>query len=293
MSPDLTKVNGKEGMWSTFKTISLGSIIVFVLHALGFLTTTTFAVRLRIPSGFLPESPTEYLLWGAKALTVCLGVFLINFIVLSIILILVKLVWQFPRLMFRRLDNLILSLKERMELKIQNIFKTHINSLAGILFILALLAFLTFFVSFSDLIFATYISSESTQLLSPDSGAYLSLYFFTLGIILTVSCVCLYKVHHLQILQNANVTFSKIFKLATIGLIFFEVVFLVSPYRLRAYNEFERILFEDKRAYILVEKDLQYVIYLPNCITLVVSSNDIRVQRSQERIYENIFKKEP
>ena len=51
-------------------TSDLGFIAIaaILLHSLGFLTTRLFIVVLKIPDGFLSESPTDYLLWGAKAI---------------------------------------------------------------------------------------------------------------------------------------------------------------------------------------------------------------------------------
>ena len=299
-------------------TSDLGFIAIaaILLHSLGFLTTRLFIVVLKIPDGFLSESPTDYLLWGAKAIVpiiiyvIFFAIFvtciillfllfrgLISWVTRRIINLCIRLSYILPKQIHSILGRLVRFIvkknqitKERIDKKWTSFWQNRgLSSISGGLFILSILSISFFYINYSKVIDICIGLSDDTTIFKSNTFNYFYSPFLTLLLILLLLGLFKFTSYYRNRREQSSIL-VRVFITGTIGIILICLGFLVMPYRLIYHNKFEEFEFNHQHAFIISKKNSELLIYIPSTKeTFVVDQNNSEVNRSDKRVYKNIF----
>jgi hypothetical protein len=287
--------------------IGVTAVAAVILNTFGFLTTRHYMESLGIPGKFLPESPTEYLLWGAKAIVPIFGNIVVTLLILAGVILIGAVCNNVIRLLARLAFRTILHLLPKAPGQTFTRFCEHINAGIATTSMMAAtflssrwrrikpeaIAGMFFSISLAILIIVSEYSDVFSNIgLSKDSIVhnYAVKHWTEYSYILTVTSGLLVCGVYLIVLRSRqSENFSRIAKLyvaGSIGATLLLVGLLILPYRLTIHAKGEKIKYGREAAAIMSETKDEFLIYMPDkqsCV--IVSRADARIARDTIRSY--------
>ena len=276
--------------WIT-SNIGITAMIAILLNTFGFMTTRNYIESLCIPAKFLPESPTDYLLWGAKAIVPIAGNIIITLLILVSVFLLVDVCTRFVRRIARFCFRTILILipkragdslrrfVEAVQTKINIIARISVQFLSrkwhgispatitGVFFTISL-ASVIIVAKYSDPFFVRIRDQHTGSLYEAVNHWDAYSYIVTL-----TSCLLVYGIYRIITSYWYEADFSRTAKLYLSGSIASAVaviLLLVMPYRLVIHGKGERITYNRRSAVIMSESSDEFLVYLPRYDSCVV-----------------------
>ena len=268
-----------------------------LLHSIGFLTANAFNAVLGLPGGFFDDSPTAYLLWGAKAVIPIITVLIFFTIAIASVLLLGKMAYGVLSFIATPIIHPLKSLATHLRTRFLRMLEARTaGTISGVFFMMTLAALIAVTSWFSDIIDPctrlpdpSLPLSQSTAVFETANRAHHNAYLATFAFFFMLIIAGFAALHTYLRERKKNSTVAVVYRAGTIAIILIFVALMAIPYRILHYNECELIAFEQKPAFLVAEKKDEYLLYLPNEHPFVVDRADTRVYRYPERAFVNIF----
>jgi hypothetical protein len=268
------------------------AIATVLLNIMGFLTVSTFNIRMGLPVSFFEDTPISYLQWGAKALVVLIMTTIGLTLVLSIAGLVVSLILRITILRFQSIKELLGRCKQHFNNMILGI---HVTKLTATLFITALMISLIFILTQNTIIQGFMFTPDyqpefnAPKVFSSSNKAELNNYVIFSAILIIILGLLFLLCNRIQKSAINKKIITKLHTGAIFSLWLVAISFWVMPYRLMTHNEFEEIQYKHRLAYVISEKDSRLFLYVPGQRPFVIEKSDSLLSRTGEHYFKNIF----
>ena len=263
------------------------------LGFLGFVTSMNFNVTLHVPPEFASESVFDYFIWGVRAM-IPAGYYVWDSIKPAILLVAAVILFLMLSGRWRLRDVVNQLVRKRRQL----LDRFDPLAIAAGFFLLGLgsiVALGWMFQDVSDAMDRMYSSSAMSGVdlaaLGPDWASYHILRKRLYSLLIFV--LALFAAGAFPYLRNRmkpNVV--RLMKAATVLMILVAAVMMVIPYRLLWHTKLELVAFEGHNAFIIARNPPDLFLYVPaspDQSRVVVDETDPRIERGQDRVFEEIF----
>ena len=263
------------------------------LGFLGFVTSMNFNVTLHVPPEFASESVFDYFIWGVRAM-IPAGYYVWDSIKPAILLVAAVILFLMLSGRWKLRDVVNQLVRKRRQL----LDRFDPLAIAAGFFLLGLgsiVALGWMFQDVSDAMDRMYSSSAMSGVdlaaLGPDWASYHILRKRLYSLLIFV--LALFAAGAFPYLRNRmkpNVV--RLMKAATVLMILVAAVMMVIPYRLLWHTKLELVAFEGHNAFIIARNPPDLFLYVPaspDQSRVVVDETDPRIERGQDRVFEEIF----
>jgi hypothetical protein len=257
---DPTHLQTAPAAVSMSRFLGIAAVIVVLLSAIGFLTTAVYDVKMQVPSEYTP-SRFDFPIVGVRALfPVLIFMFpvVIGFMIAKYALrmLLAGLRWMSP--VRRAIDQVQTRLSTTGSRLSKSIEPDNIAELSFIGIVLVSVFILS---RFAPLIVSVSTSTSDTSLLSESFRPLHRAYTIEMTVLIAILIVAWRRLSlYLRIRQATGVSVA-LARWGGLAWILALVMLTTMPWRLLWFNERPRALLNGERAYILFERDGNFVIY--------------------------------